>query len=123
MDKLLNLIAGDLVEPARGAFLPHVNPATALASACLAGSRILVEQSLYARFRDDLVARARSLAPGDPLAPTSTQGAIASQAQLDKIASTVDRARAEGGRVLAGGERVVLPPPLERGFYYAPTVI
>jgi aminomuconate-semialdehyde/2-hydroxymuconate-6-semialdehyde dehydrogenase len=90
---------------------------------CLAGSRILVEASLYPRLRDDLVARARSLAPGDPLAPTSTQGAIASQAQLDKIAGYVDRARKEGGRVLAGGERVVLAPPLERGFYYAPTVI
>jgi aminomuconate-semialdehyde/2-hydroxymuconate-6-semialdehyde dehydrogenase len=90
---------------------------------CLAGSRILVEASLYARFRDDLVAKARGLAPGDPLAPTSAQGAIASQAQLDKIAGYVAIARKEGGRVVAGGERVVLAPPLERGFYFAPTVI
>jgi aminomuconate-semialdehyde/2-hydroxymuconate-6-semialdehyde dehydrogenase len=90
---------------------------------CLAGSRILIERTLYDRFRDDLVTKARGLAPGDPLALTSTQGAIASQAQLDKIASHVARARQEGGRVLAGGERIVLAPPLEQGFYYAPTVI
>ena len=90
---------------------------------CLAGSRILVERSLYQRFRDDLVAKARALAPGDPLAPTSGQGAIASPAQLDKIAKYVALARKEGGRVLAGGERIVLAPPLEQGFYYAPTVI
>jgi aminomuconate-semialdehyde/2-hydroxymuconate-6-semialdehyde dehydrogenase len=61
--------------------------------------------------------------PGDPLAPTSAQGAIASQAQLDKIASHVALARQEGGRVLCGGERVTLASPLEQGFYYAPTVI
>ena len=90
---------------------------------CLAGSRILVEKSLYHRFRADFVAKARELRPGDPLAPTSTQGAIASRAQLDKIAGYLALARKEGGSVLCGGERVVLTPPLERGFYYAPTVI
>jgi aminomuconate-semialdehyde/2-hydroxymuconate-6-semialdehyde dehydrogenase len=90
---------------------------------CLAGSRILIEKPLYRRFRDDLVARTNGLAPGDPMAPTSTQGAIASQVQLDKIAKYVALARQEGGRVLAGGERVVLEPPLDQGFYYAPTVI
>jgi aminomuconate-semialdehyde/2-hydroxymuconate-6-semialdehyde dehydrogenase len=90
---------------------------------CLAGSRILVEKSLYHRFRDDFVAKARELRPGDPLAPTSTQGAIASRAQLDKIAGYLALARKEGGSVLCGGERVVLAPPFEQGFYYAPTVI
>jgi aminomuconate-semialdehyde/2-hydroxymuconate-6-semialdehyde dehydrogenase len=90
---------------------------------CLAGSRILVEKSLYARFRDDLSAKARELRPGDPLAPTSAQGAIASRTQLEKIASYVALARKEGGSVLSGGERVVLAPPLEQGFFYAPTVI
>lgn len=90
---------------------------------CLAGSRILVEKSLYTRFRDDLAAKASALRPGDPLAPASAQGAIASQAQLEKIANYVALARKEGGSVLCGGERVVLAPPLEQGFYYAPTVI
>ena len=90
---------------------------------CLAGSRILVEKSLYHRFRADFVAKARELRPGDPLAPTSTQGAIASRAQLDKIAGYLALARKEGGSVLCGGERVVLAPPFEQGFYYAPTVI
>jgi aminomuconate-semialdehyde/2-hydroxymuconate-6-semialdehyde dehydrogenase len=90
---------------------------------CLAGSRILVEKSLYARFRDDLVAKARELRPGDPLAPASAQGAIASRAQLDKIANYVALARKEGGNVLLGGKRVVLAPPFEQGFYHLPTVI
>ena len=90
---------------------------------CLAGSRILVEKSLYPRFRDDLVAKARELLPGDPLAPASSQGAIASRAQLGKIASYVELARKEGGSVLVGGQRVHLNPPLEQGFYYAPTVL
>jgi len=74
---------------------------------CLAGSRILVEKTLYPRFRDDLVAKARESRPGDPLAATSAQGAIASRAQLEKIAQAVASARKEGGRVLCGGERVV----------------
>jgi aminomuconate-semialdehyde/2-hydroxymuconate-6-semialdehyde dehydrogenase len=67
--------------------------------------------------------KARELRPGDPLAPTTAQGAIASRAQLDKIASYVAIARQEGGGVLCGGERVVLAPPHEQGFYFAPTVI
>jgi aminomuconate-semialdehyde/2-hydroxymuconate-6-semialdehyde dehydrogenase len=90
---------------------------------CLAGSRILVEKSLYARFRDDLVAKARELRPGDPLAPASVQGAIASRAQLEKIANFVALARKQGGSVLCGGERIALAQPLDHGFYYAPTVI
>jgi len=90
---------------------------------CLAGSRILVEKSLYTRFRDDLVAKARELRPGDPLAPASAQGAIASRAQLDKIVDAVALACKEGGTVLCGGARVALAPPLDRGFYFAPTVI
>jgi aminomuconate-semialdehyde/2-hydroxymuconate-6-semialdehyde dehydrogenase len=90
---------------------------------CLAGSRILVEKSLHSRFRDDFVAKARGLLPADPLVPTSAQGAIASRAQLDKIARYVALARSEGGSVPVGGERLVLAPPLEQGFYYAPTVI
>jgi aminomuconate-semialdehyde/2-hydroxymuconate-6-semialdehyde dehydrogenase len=90
---------------------------------CLAGSRILVEESVYARFRDDLVAKARELRPGDPLATASVQGAIASRVQLDKVASFVALAREEGGTVLCGGQRIALAPPLDQGFYFAPTVI
>ena len=108
--------AGALDSAARAAFLNQ-------GQFCLAGSRILVEKSLWGRFRDDLAAKARELRPGDPLAPTTAQGAIASRAQLDKIAHYVELARKEGGNVLAGGERVTLASPHEQGFYYAPTVI
>ncbi len=64
---------------------------------CLCGSRILVEASLYARFRDALVERARALRVGDPLEAQTQQGALVSRAHLDKVLGYLD-ARPGRGR-------------------------
>lgn len=90
---------------------------------CLCGSRVFVERSIYARFRDDFVARARALRIGDPLDNDTQHGALVSKPHLDKVLSYIELARAEGGTVLTGGERVRLDGRCAEGYFLAPTVL
>jgi aminomuconate-semialdehyde/2-hydroxymuconate-6-semialdehyde dehydrogenase len=91
---------------------------------CLCGSRVLIERSVYGRFRDAFVERARRLRLGDPLEADTDQGAIVSAAHLDKILRAVARARDEGGNVLCGGERGrVAGERCREGWFMQPTVI
>lgn len=85
---------------------------------CLCGSRLLIERSIYAEFRDAFVERARALRLGEPLEDGVQLGPVVSQAQFDKVLSAIERARAEGGRVLCGGTALDRP-----GWFIAPTVI
>jgi aminomuconate-semialdehyde/2-hydroxymuconate-6-semialdehyde dehydrogenase len=85
---------------------------------CLCGSRILIERKIYAEVRDALVERALTLPVGDPMDPDARMGPLVSQAHFDKVLRALDRARAEGGRVLCGGGALERP-----GWFVAPTVI
>ncbi|PZO66295.1 MAG: 2-hydroxymuconic semialdehyde dehydrogenase [Pseudoxanthomonas suwonensis] len=85
---------------------------------CLCGSRILIERDIYPALRAAFVARARTLAVGDPFDPATQLGPVVSQAHFDKIMSAIVQARDEGGRVLCGGHAVDRP-----GWFIAPTVI
>ncbi|GGK05164.1 aldehyde dehydrogenase [Luteimonas terricola] len=84
---------------------------------CLCGSRILVERSVYAEFREAFVARVLALRPGDPMDSDANFGPLVSQAHFDKVVAAIARARDEGGGVLCGG--TVLERP---GWFVAPTV-
>lgn len=90
---------------------------------CLCGSRLLVERRCYDEFRDSFVARARQLRVGDPLDPATTVGPMVSQAHFDKVMLHIELARAEGGRVLCGGNAVQPAGRCEQGWFIAPTVI
>ncbi len=85
---------------------------------CLCGSRILVERTIYAEFRDALVERALALRVGDPMDPDAQMGPLVSQAHFDKVVAAIARARDEGGDVLCGGHALDRP-----GWFVAPTVI
>lgn len=85
---------------------------------CLCGSRILVERSIYSRFRDALVERAVALNVGDPIDSDVRLGPLVSQAHFDKVVGAIARARDEGGNVLCGGNALDRP-----GWFVQPTVI
>lgn len=85
---------------------------------CLCGSRILVERRIYETFRERFVSEAVALRVGDPMDPDARMGPLVSQAQFDKVLGAIERARAEGGRVLCGGHALDRP-----GWFVAPTVI
>ncbi|MBT8137224.1 MAG: aldehyde dehydrogenase [Gammaproteobacteria bacterium] len=90
---------------------------------CLCGSRILVERSIYDRFRDEFVQRAARLKVGDPNDPATEQGALISQAHMEKVLGCIEQARREGGEILCGGEPVAVPGRCADGWFVAPTVV
>ncbi len=90
---------------------------------CLCGSRILIEESIYEKFKHEFVQRAKKLKVGDPLLDDSRQGAIVSKVHYDKVMSCIKLAEDEGGTVLAGGTSVIVPGRCEGGYFIEPTVI
>jgi aminomuconate-semialdehyde/2-hydroxymuconate-6-semialdehyde dehydrogenase len=90
---------------------------------CLCGSRILVEESIYEKFKEEFIARVKKLTVGDPLDENSKQGAVVSNMHFDKVRSCIDLALEEGGKILTGGNVVKLSGRCENGLFIEPTVI
>lgn len=90
---------------------------------CLCGSRILVERPLYARFKEAFLERTKALRTGDPAEEGTDIGALVSEQHLQKVLGHIALAKTEGGRILCGGEQVMLEGRLREGWYLAPTVI
>ena len=90
---------------------------------CLCGSRLLVQRSIYEEFKRRYLERVRALRVGDPEDDTSDLGALVSGAHFDKVTTGIERAIAEGGRVLTGDEIVKPDGRCADGWFVAPTVI
>ncbi|MFI1409816.1 aldehyde dehydrogenase family protein [Streptomyces sp. NPDC020707] len=86
---------------------------------CTAPTRVLAQRPIYDRLVSQLAAYASRLPVGDPRAPSTVVGPLISAAHRDRVESYVELGRKEGARVVTGGER----PPLDRGFYVAPTLM
>jgi len=85
---------------------------------CLCGSRIFVERTIYDQFVERFTAATRALRIGDPSDPSTDVGALISEAHLQKVAGYLALAKAEGGTIVTGGNRVERP-----GFFLEPAVI
>lgn len=93
---------------------------------CLCGSRILVEKSIYEKFREAFVTRVKTLKVGDPNDADSNLGAIVSEQHKNKILSYIQLANEEGGKILCGGEELGADQRSDRvknGYFISPTVI
>lgn len=90
---------------------------------CLCGSRILVQASVYEKFKTEFVARAKALAVGDPLDEKTKQGAIVSKMHFDKVMGCIEKAKEEGGTILCGGNAVKPTGRCANGWFIEPTVI
>ena len=89
---------------------------------CLCGSRILVEESIYEKFKIDFVQKVKQLKVGHPSEETTNIGALVSKSHLEKVESYIKLAQDEGGKILCGGLEVTVPG-FENGYYLQPTVI
>jgi aldehyde dehydrogenase len=89
---------------------------------CTCPSRALIQSSIYGQFLHDAVERTKAVKQGNPLDSTTMIGAQASNDQLEKILSYIDIGKAEGAKVLTGGERSDLGGDLSSGYYVQPTV-
>ncbi|OJJ08768.1 hypothetical protein ASPVEDRAFT_57771 [Aspergillus versicolor CBS 583.65] len=84
---------------------------------CTTTSRIYVHEDIYDEFLRRFVAEAKSQKIGDPFAQDTTEGAIISKAQYDKILNYIEQGKKSGARLLAGGVRHG-----SKGYFIEPTV-
>jgi 5-carboxymethyl-2-hydroxymuconic-semialdehyde dehydrogenase len=90
---------------------------------CTAGSRILVQQSIYKNFCAQFAARAQRIAVGDPLDEETIMGPMISPAHLAKVRSYIALGTQEGATMLCGGlVAPTLPERVKHGNYVLPTV-
>ena len=72
---------------------------------CAAGSRLLVEKSIYDDFVTKLAERAKKMVPSDPMDPKSRLGSLVSPQQMEKVLGYIESGVKEGARLVAGGSR------------------
>ena len=88
---------------------------------CIAGSRLLVHQSIAAEIEERVSRRAGAIVVGDPSDAATNLGPVASKNQQDRIVSMIATARESGARLAAGGGTPT-PPGLANGYFVEPTV-
>jgi len=88
---------------------------------CMAGSRILVQSSIYDQVVERLAERAKKIRLGDPRKPETEMGTVASPAQFEKVLAYFEIAEKDGARLVAGGRRAT-GPELDQGLFVEPTV-
>lgn len=89
---------------------------------CLQTERLYVERSIFERFVEGLVAKARALKPGDPNEKTTSFGPLISTDHRRKVLSYYDAARAQGAEVACGGGIIEMPEPFAGGAWIEPTI-
>ncbi|CAM5775843.1 NAD/NADP-dependent betaine aldehyde dehydrogenase [Labrys miyagiensis] len=88
---------------------------------CSNGTRVFVHSKVKDEFLARLKARTEKMVIGDPLDPGTHVGSLVSREHLEKVMSYVEKGKAEGARVLTGGNRVTVGA-LAKGAFVAPTI-
>lgn len=88
---------------------------------CIAGSRLVVHESVHDELVSRVAARARTIRLGDPLDPETEMGPVAFQAHLEGILRRCEVGRQEGATLVTGGRRAS-GPGLDDGFFVEPTI-
>jgi aminomuconate-semialdehyde/2-hydroxymuconate-6-semialdehyde dehydrogenase len=90
---------------------------------CLCGSRLLIQSSIYDKFKIDFVREVKKLKVGNPKSPDTNQGALVSKPHMEKVLDYIEIAKNEGGKILCGGNQVDLSKEGLGGYFVEPTVI
>jgi len=87
---------------------------------CTAAARLYASRDRISDVIDAVVEIFESTKVGDPWSDDTFMGPLISGTQRDRVSSFVDRARAEGAKVVTGGK---VPAGMNRGYFYAPTLV
>ena len=85
---------------------------------CSAGSRILVEKSIYSKFVEAMAAKAKTIRLGPPLQRETKMGPLVSKEQYERVRSYQEIGKKEA-KLATGGDR---PQGFDRGYYVTPTI-
>jgi aldehyde dehydrogenase (NAD+) len=88
---------------------------------CIAGSRLLVQQSIHDQFVDKLVALAKTATMGDPMSLDTQVGPVTNPPQFKKILDYIDIAKGEGAKPVLGGAKATRPE-CGNGWFVEPTI-
>jgi betaine-aldehyde dehydrogenase len=88
---------------------------------CAAGTRLLVQRSVYDEFLDRLMTKIEKLRVGWPEDPDVHMGPLISSAQYERVHGYVVKGKQEGAHLLTGGSLLTKQVP-PGGFYYRPTI-
>ena len=88
---------------------------------CVAGSRLLVQRSIYDEFIDRLVAFARQAKLGNPMEATTQIGPVTTPPQFQKILDYIEIAKSEGAQCVLGGGPAT-EPQCGNGLFVQPTI-
>ena len=88
---------------------------------CIAGSRLLVQDSIYDSFVEKLLAVATTARMGDPMDPGTQVGPVTTPPQFNKVLEYIAVARQEGATLLLGGQRGEAPE-CGNGWFVQPTI-
>jgi (Z)-2-((N-methylformamido)methylene)-5-hydroxybutyrolactone dehydrogenase len=90
---------------------------------CVAGSRLIVHRSIYDDFVARLAERSVGLRVGDPFDSKTHIGPVSSRVQLQRVKDHVERAKAQGAKVVIGGCPPEVDERISGGYYYRPTIL
>jgi acyl-CoA reductase-like NAD-dependent aldehyde dehydrogenase len=90
--------------------------------ACIAGSRLMLQESIADEFLEKFSVLAKSIRLGNPSDPKTEMGPLTSLQHRDRVLSYVNVAREQGGEVLCGG-KAPAAPELAKGCYVEPTIV
>ena len=91
---------------------------------CIAGTRVLIQESLKAQLLPKIQACTARLKPGDPLDPSTTFGPLINKTQLDKVLAYIDSGIKEGAQLIQGGKTITIDTDNSdnQGYYLEPTI-
>lgn len=90
---------------------------------CTCPSRLLVQEDIYDKFMEKVIARTKAIVQKDPYDMDTMMGAQASKDQYEKILSYIKIGKDEGAKVLTGGNACKLEGDLENGYFIEPTIL
>ncbi len=88
---------------------------------CSAGSRLILEETLYDRFVPELVARAKQITVGLGTEEATEMGPLISEEHMNRVLYYIEEGKKEGATLLCGGRRI-MENGLDKGFFVEPTI-
>jgi len=88
---------------------------------CIAGSRLLLQESIHDAFMEKLLALAKTARMGDPMSLDTQVGPVTTRPQYEKVLGYIDIAKKEGAKLLMGGGAATRPE-CGKGWFVEPTV-
>jgi len=89
---------------------------------CSAGTRLVVEKSIHEKVVTEIARRAKEIKVGGPTSSEAETGPLISSNHLNKVQEYVDKAVAEGAKLLVGGEKLT-EGDFAKGNFFPPTVL